>query len=229
MQRESQAARVTRSRSPAPANRELRAQGVRTRAMIVRAATKLLLESGSLDFTLRAVARQAKISVSNLQYYFPDRQELLRAVMAPFIETYFADLEGAVNSGASPRETIFALVDRQWHDVNDSKFRVLWWHFSQMASIDPECSRLFDEWFETLAHGVARLVARINPELGPAASMQLAMLIIAMGNGLSFQVQAGQKRNFTRGLGDSYRAMVDFLLHHNPMLGSKSAAQAEKR
>src|SRR5215510_1188816 len=51
----------------------LRAQGLRTRNAIVRVARKLLLEGGSLEFSLRAVAQRAGVSISNLQYYFPTR------------------------------------------------------------------------------------------------------------------------------------------------------------
>ena len=41
-----------------------------------------------MDFSLRAVALKAGISVSNLQYYFPTRPDVVRAVMAPVINTY---------------------------------------------------------------------------------------------------------------------------------------------
>ncbi len=214
--------RAKSRQSPASVDREaartnLRAQGIRTRSMIVEAATKMLLQGGGLDFTLRAVSREAKISISNLQYYFPDRQELLRAVMAPVIESYLADLKNALSSDVPARQVFDELVERTIRDAKDPATMSLMWHFASLATIDSECSRLFDEWYEALVRGIARLVERINPDLGPAGSIQLAMLLISMSDGLGFQMKAGRDHKYTLDLGDSFRTTVDFLLQRNPL------------
>lgn len=203
----------------------LRSQGLRTRKLIVRAATRLLLESGGLDFTMRAVARRAKISVSNLQYYFPDRQELLRAVMAPSIDAYLAELKLALNGNVPPREALLGLLERQMRDVRDRNARTLWSHFATLANVDPECARLFEEWYVALVHGIAKLVVKINPEFGPAASLQMAALIIAMGDGLGYIMQTGEKQGYTRGLDAKFPAVVDVLLRHGPVVTSDKAGK----
>lgn len=222
--------RINSRRSPGSADRDvarnnLRAQGVRTRNLVVQAATELLLKSGGLDFTLRAVARQAKISVSNLQYYFPDRQALLRAVMAPVIESYLEDLENALNrDDVPPRELLDALIERALRDAKDSATMSLMWHFASLTFIDAECSRLFTEWYDALVRGIAKLVEKVNPDLGPAGSIQLSMLLIAMADGLGFQMWAGRERDYNRNLGESYQAMADFLLYNNPLMKRGKAA-----
>lgn len=196
----------------------LRAQGIRTRGMIVTAATKLLLAGGGLGFTLRGVAREAKISVSNLQYYFPDRDALLRSVMAPIINGYLAELERAVNPNVPAREALESLLDRQMEVLRDPKATSLWAQFAALASIDPECGRLFDEWYDACVRGIAQLVNRINPDFGPSGSVQFAMLLIAMADGLSYVMRG--KRSYTRNLEQSFRATVDFLLRRSPLLSA---------
>jgi AcrR family transcriptional regulator len=225
---------VISRRSPGYADRKVtrrkfRAQGFRTRRMIVRAATKLLLQSGGSGFTLRAVSRESKISVSNLQYYFPERQELLRAVMAPIIEAYLTDLDRALNSKIAPREMLEALAERALRDAKDARLMALMWHFASLTRIDPECSRLFEEWYEALVRGVAQLVKRINPDLGSTGSIQLARLLIAMANGLGFQMQAGRERKHTCDFDAAFLTMVEFLLHRNPLMGRQAAIKVSAK
>ncbi|MGY2491298.1 TetR/AcrR family transcriptional regulator [Cupriavidus sp. CP313] len=128
-------------------------------------AKKLLLEGGSLEFSLRAVALGAGISISNLQYYFPTRQAVLRAIMAPIIDAYLEDLKRALDSRLAPREALDALMEKALADARNAKDAALWWHFVALASTDPECARMFDEWYDTITRGIAELARAVNPEL----------------------------------------------------------------
>ncbi|QBQ98819.1 TetR/AcrR family transcriptional regulator [Paraburkholderia pallida] len=178
----------------------LRAQGVRTRNAIVRVARKLLLESGPIDFSLRAVALKAGISVSNLQYYFPTRPAVLRAVMAPVIDTYLDALKQALQSNASPRATIEAILDQSLRDAKDSKNIPLWWHFFSFASSDPECAQMRDEWYDTLTSELTKLIHAANPERGTAESAHIAVLLISMVDGMTLHLGTPRsKRAYMRG------------------------------
>ncbi|KUE84772.1 TetR family transcriptional regulator [Cupriavidus necator] len=190
----------------------LRAQGLRTRNAIVRVARKLLLEGGSLEFSLRAVALGAGISISNLQYYFPTRQAVLRAIMAPIIDGYLEDLKRALDSRVTPRESLNALLDKALSDARNVKDSALWWHFVSLASTDPECARMFEEWYDTLTRGIAELVRAINPELKTADSLHAASLLIALADGLALQVGAGRRKRDSRGLDAAYRTAVEQII-----------------
>ncbi len=200
------------------ARRSLRAQGMRTRNMIVEAATQLLLQRGGLDFTLRAVARQAKISLGNLRYYFSDREELLRAVLAPIFESYLADLDSVLNSKAPPIEVADALYQRALRDAKDSSTMTLLWLFAARSIVDPECARIFGEWYETLIREVANLLRRINPKLGPAVSIRLSLLMVALSDGLGGLMQSGSKNPHVRYLDADFRAVLEMLVYQNPLV-----------
>jgi AcrR family transcriptional regulator len=200
----------------------LRAQGLRTRNAIIRVARKLLLEGGSLEFSLRAVALGAGISISNLQYYFPTRQAVLRAIMAPIIDAYLEDLKRALDSRMAPREALDTLLDKALTDASSHKESTLWWHFVSLASTDPECARMFDEWYDTLTRGIAELARAVNPELKTAESLHVASLLIAMADGLALQLGAGRrKRAYHGGLNKAFRATVNHLV-----LGERSTEEA---
>ncbi|RQR53664.1 TetR/AcrR family transcriptional regulator [Burkholderia sp. Bp9126] len=187
--------RKRRTSSAAPATEGtdgLRAQGLRTRNKIVRVARKLLLEGGVLDFSQRAVAAAAGISVSNLQYYFPTRLAVLRAVIEPAIGMYLNDLTRALESDASPREMLDALLERALRDAQDAQYRALWAHFFSFAAIDDECRRLVDDWYATLTRELAQLVRTANPEHSAADSRHIATLLISMADGVAFQAGVGR-------------------------------------
>lgn len=191
----------------------LRAQGQRTRNTIVRAARKLLLESGSLEFTLREVAVRAGISISNLQYYFPTRLAVLRAVVEPVVEVYLRDLKRALSRAEPPRTTLLALVERALQDAKNAELSALWWHFASLAAIDDECSRLMDEWYEAVTRAVAQLIRAMNPDCTQADSLHRATLLIAMADGLSLQLGAGRaKREYARGLDAKFLKAADTLI-----------------
>jgi AcrR family transcriptional regulator len=199
--------------APAESERSLRAQGLRTRNAIIEVAKGLLLEGGSLEFTLREVAQRAGISISNLQYYFPTRLAVLRAVVEPVVDAYLDELRSALDAKGSPRAMIDALIDRALEDAKNAERTALWWHFVSLAAIDPECSQLLDEWYEEVTPGIAKFIRGVDPECKPADSMHRATLLIAMADGLSFQLGAGRrKRSYTRGLDAKFRAAVDLIL-----------------
>ncbi|GAB3627969.1 TetR family transcriptional regulator [Pandoraea terrae] len=191
----------------------LRAQGLRTRNAIVRVARKLLLESGPLEFSLRAVALRAGISVSNLQYYFPTRLAVLRAVMEPEINAYLDEVKRMLASCVPPQEVHDAIVQRSLRDANDATYTALWRHFFSFASTDPECAKLCDEWYSTLTHELAKLIRAVNPKFGTADSMHVAALLIAMADGLPMQLGTGRRKHaYMRGLDERYIATVNYIV-----------------
>ncbi|GAB3627982.1 hypothetical protein GCM10027419_28330 [Pandoraea terrae] len=192
----------------------MRAQGLRTRHAIVRVARKLLLEGGPLEFSQRAVALGAGISISNLQYYFPTRLAVLRAVIEPVIDAYLGDLRRALDNSVSPRETLDALMERGLRDANDAESAALWAHFVSFASTDPGCSRLLDEWYDTLTRELAQLVRAANPECHEADSLHVATLLIALvDGGLALQLGAGRhKRTYMQGFDARFRATAKYLV-----------------
>src|SRR5437764_4599005 len=66
----------------APRSRNARGEGDRLRGEIIDAAVKVLSVLGPEDpFSLRSVARMAKIAAPSIYIHFPDRNVLLLAVL----------------------------------------------------------------------------------------------------------------------------------------------------
>ncbi|AQT51753.1 TPA: TetR/AcrR family transcriptional regulator [Burkholderia cenocepacia] len=165
----------------------LRAQGLRTRNTIIRVARKLLLEGGPLEFSQRAVAAAAGISVSNLQYYFPTRIAVLRAVIEPVIEAYLDDMKRAISRDASPRDVFEEIIVRSIADAKDAKYNALFRHFLSFAATDAECLKLCEEWYSALTRDLTQLVRALTPTFSAADSRHAATMLIALADGLAMQ------------------------------------------
>ncbi|MFC5430736.1 TetR/AcrR family transcriptional regulator [Paraburkholderia denitrificans] len=208
--------RKRRTSKTAPAGAEpgnLRAQGVRTRNAIIRISRKLLLESGPMEFSLRAVAVRARISVSNLQYYFPTRAAVLRAIMVPLVDKHLVELRAALESDASPEATLVVLIDRALQDAKDPQIGALWWNFFAIASADPECAQLLNDWYDTLTEEVAKLIRAANPARTAAESLHIAVLLISMVDGVSVHLGTERiKRPYMQKFDASFMAAARYLV-----------------
>jgi AcrR family transcriptional regulator len=186
---------------------------MRTRASIMGAARTLLLECGSLDFTLREIALRTGISVSNLQYYFPTRLALLRAVLAPVIEACQRDLKQALGEATTPRTKLHRLMSRALHDARDAESAALMRHFLSLVAIDPATARLLEGWYATLTRDITALVCAVNPALATTRCREIAVLMIAVADGVTVRNGAGMRvRDDPHALDQAIRATIDHLL-----------------
>jgi AcrR family transcriptional regulator len=191
----------------------LRAQGVRTRSAIVRTARDLLLECGGLEFTLREIAQRTGISISNLQYYFPTRAAVLRAVFEPAIEDCVRDLRHVVAAGMSPRTTLASVLGAVLRDAQSVESARLWCHFPSLVALHPEMAQLLDEWYGTLTGELATLVAAINPAFTQADCIEIATLLVAMVDGVIMRAGTGtHDRTCLHALDATFLSTVDNLL-----------------
>lgn len=68
--------------APAPGNRR---RGEARREELVRASYNLLVERGFEGFRVREVAQRAGVNIATLHYYFPTKEDLIRAVVASIV------------------------------------------------------------------------------------------------------------------------------------------------
>ena len=80
------------------------------RRAIVKAALELLKETGSLDFSLRELARRAGVSHNAPYKHFADKRELLAAASAAGFEMLTTRIAREIEDLAAPREQLFAML-----------------------------------------------------------------------------------------------------------------------
>ncbi|MGF6213739.1 TetR/AcrR family transcriptional regulator [Comamonas sp. 4034] len=173
-----------------------RAQGLRTRNNLLEQARKQLLSEGTVGFSLRSVAKAAGISISNAQYYFPGRTELLREVMKPVLEGYTSQMDPVAISSLSPeaaQDVLRALFQQALADAQSVEQATLIMHFWSIGAGDPEAQEVLGEAYDVMISGTASIIGRAYPTIEERSAVELAALLVAMCDGLLVQVALVQR------------------------------------
>jgi TetR/AcrR family transcriptional repressor of nem operon len=181
-------------RSDGPGRPRLTRKGQQTRARIVEAAARLVHEQGVAGTTLDDVKAAAGVSGSQLYHYFPDKDQLVQAVI-----THQADLIAGNQRHADLGSSAGM---RAWRDLVTAQVRSaegqggcpLGSLAGQLAETDPDARRLladgFAQWQAAIAGGLRR-----RDEAGPLPdgidpdALAVTLLATLQGGLLLAQVQ----------------------------------------
>jgi TetR/AcrR family transcriptional repressor of nem operon len=156
-------------------------KGARTRARIVEEAAALIHERGVAGTTLEDVRAAAGVSGSQVYHYFPDKNELVQAVIDYQADAIVKHQGGALRS-ATGVEAWRKMVIAAAKHTKAKGGCPLGSLVGQLAESDPEARALiaagFDQWAAAIADGLrtlhaeGRLPSGIDPD-------DLAMTLLA--------------------------------------------------
>ena len=169
-------------------------KGERTRARIVEEAAVLIHERGVAGTTLDDVKAAAEVSGSQLYHYFPDKNDLVQAVIdyqadATVSNQRHADL-GSVEGVQAWRDMVIMAAER----VQAKGGCPLGSLGGQLAESDPEARSLiaagFERWTTEISEGLRSLQAsgQLPPGLDPD-DLAVTLLATLQGGLLLAQVQ----------------------------------------
>ena len=170
----------------------LTAKGARTRARIVEEAAALIHERGVAATTLEDVKAAAEVSGSQLYHYFPDKDELVQAVIdyhADAIVSRNRQVLGTANGVEAWRKMVITAAKRTKAKGGCALGSLV----GQVAESDPEARALiasgFDQWAAALGDGLRSLHAegKLPPGVDPD---DLAVTLLATLEGGLLLAQA---------------------------------------
>ena len=170
----------------------LTAKGARTRARIVEEAAALIHERGVAATTLEDVKAAAEVSGSQLYHYFPDKDDLVQAVIdyhADAIVSRNRQVLGTANGVEAWRKMVIAAAKRTKAKGGCALGSLV----GQLAESDPEACALiasgFDQWAAALGDGLRSLHAegKLPPDVDPD---DLAVTLLATLEGGLLLAQA---------------------------------------
>src|SRR6201993_3184476 len=156
-------------------------KGARTRARIVEEAAALIHERGVAGTTLEDVKVAAEVSGSQMYHYFPDKNELVQAVIdhqADAIVNRQRQALGSPNGVEAWRNMVITAAKRTKAKGGCQLGSLV----SQLAESDPEARALiaagFDQWAAAIGDGLKSLHAdgKLPPGIDPDA---LAVTLLA--------------------------------------------------
>lgn len=150
---------------------------------ILDAVLAVLAREGISGVSMRAVSREAGVALGLMNYYFSDKTSLIAAALRRLGEQDAQLVEP--RAGLTPRDQLV----RSLHRVVDEEFlrgdylalRLQLW---ALAPVDPLFAAINQEAQERYRDGLAHLVGRASPQLGPADAARRAADILVLQNGL---------------------------------------------
>ena len=177
----------------------LTAKGARTRARIVEEAAALIHERGVAGTTLEDVKVAAEVSGSQMYHYFPDKNELVQAVIDYQAES-IVNRQRQVLSSANGVEAWRNMVITAAKRTKAKGGCQLGSLVGQLAESDPEARALiaagFDKWAAAISDGLRSLYAdgKLPSDIDPD-DLAITLLATLEGGILLAQV-LGNSRPF---------------------------------
>ena len=172
---------------------KLTAKGARTRTRIVQEAAALIHERGVAGATLEDVKVAAEVSGSQLYHYFPDKDELVQAVIDYQADTIVEHNRQALGSpkGVEAWRNMVVTGVRSSQGKGGCALGSLG---GQLAESDPEARALiaagFDQWAAAISEGLRSLHAdgKLPSDIDPD-DLATTLLATLQGGLLLAQVQ----------------------------------------
>lgn len=184
--------------------------GRRRVALILAAAESTLIDGGYAQLTLRRVATEAGLPLRHLQYYFPTKEELLRALCEAICNDYIAKCDAIASEAAgSPTAQFLACIDFLIEDNRDPASNTIFFELWALACHDPHAKVVVARLYSHYRAYVAKLIASMRRTL-PGETVELrALQIVALIEGLSLFIGRDKPRlAAVRGLAEDARANI---------------------
>ena len=177
---------------------------------ILQAARAVLISDGYPALTTRKVAERVGIRQSNVQYYFPAKADLVRALFEEAMAESTRALASRMAEGRmSPRQRLIWTLDqflRQQESREEQIFlRELW----ALAAHDQDVAAVMNTFYRRWIDLAAANLLLVNPGLGLRRAQRRALLVVSLVDGLSlFRGEAGVDHPSVRGIESEVRAAV---------------------
>jgi AcrR family transcriptional regulator len=161
--------------------------GKHTAQRVIDAARDLLMDEGCDQFSMRNVAARASMRLSNVQYYYPTRDDLIRALFRDADARYrgaYAEVMRA--SAAGDRVARFeAVIDFNLRDIAQSRTRRFFIQFWALLNrLDGKSAGLLSEFYAIDIQQLCERIAELVPRTGAAEVRRRATLLAALIEGL---------------------------------------------
>jgi AcrR family transcriptional regulator len=153
---------------------------------ILHAARALLAADGYAGLSMRRVAAEVGMSLSNVQHYYQSKDALLEAVLLYTMDLFQAKMDSisAAMTSASPLDRFLSTCDMFLEEITDPVTHAIFFELWALASRNEFASRLMDKMLARERKAIFNMIHGLNPALGDDETMQRAILMVAQVEGL---------------------------------------------
>jgi AcrR family transcriptional regulator len=153
---------------------------------ILQAARALLAAEGYAGLSMRRVAQEAGMSLSNVQHYYGSKESLLEAVLLYTMDEFQAKMDSiaVAMAGRPPVERFLSTVDMFLEEITDPVTHAIFFELWALASRHPFASDLMGKMMGRERKAIYGLIRGLNPAISDDETMQRAILMVAQIEGL---------------------------------------------
>lgn len=169
-----------------PNGKALSPTGRRTAARIVETACEILRTEGYERFSMQGIAKRMGRRLSNVQYYFKTREDLIRAVIQHIEQGYLRRYAAVLEAAPDTAEGRFrAALEFNFEDVGDPDTRHLFIQlWPLLSTADNYSGELMQRLYLTQFQALGERIRELAPEANADEVRIRAELIAALIEGL---------------------------------------------
>lgn len=177
---------------------------VRTQSeKILLAAYACISTRGYANVSMRDITDEAGVVLSQLNYYFKNKEGLFKEVVGMMTSRYLKEIEASLKQEISPRKRVIGLINyfENMLQNNPELFRLLY-DFTGLAIWSPVFSSLLSELFKDLSNMIETYIFNDLQlkELKGYATKDLSRLILGSMFGTGIQVLLDQDKKLPEAL-----------------------------
>ena len=159
---------------------------------ILLAAFECISSNGYANVSLREIADEAGVALSQLNYYYKNKEGLFTEVIKMMMQEYLLEVENHLKNGATAKEKISALI-RYFQETLEEKpklFRLLY-DFTSMALWSDPFSNLLRDLFKDIANLIEKNALNnisVKSNLYEYSSESIARMLFGAMFGTAIQV-----------------------------------------
>jgi len=172
-------------------------KGYERAGAILDAARVLLATDGYAALSMRSVALQLGVSLSNVQHYYPSRDALIEALLEQAFARYQAAIDERVAQlGKGARLDLFkAIIDYFLDDLRDPISSGLFFEISALANRHPYAAQMFDKMLTRARRTLRNLIKDIAPHMTPHQCEMRGALIVSQMIGTMLFISDNRPRH----------------------------------
>ncbi|WP_174958305.1 MULTISPECIES: TetR/AcrR family transcriptional regulator [Burkholderia] len=152
---------------------------------IMASALEIFIVEGYGGLTMRKVATKAGLVLSNLQHYFPTREDIFEAILAETRDAYANTYESVrVDASLTPEGRLEKVVRLLLEDGKQPKNQSLFVNFWALAQTQEFARKMLEEGYGFQRTVIAGFIEAVNPTLSRAVLTRRAALVTAQIEGL---------------------------------------------
>lgn len=165
-------------------------KGAQTIATILGAAREVFIRDGHAKLSLRKVAEEAGVALSNVTYYFPAKRDLLEAMLrealADYVEAHIRQFEAEIDS---PLEILLNIVTFYVTNAREShRFFYQMWGY---AGSDENARETVRNLYRPIGRFIYYMARAANPSLPDRRVRQIVLQLFSLEEGVKLFIGLG--------------------------------------